>query len=165
MEFWESQHRTRPFSLWVDLLFAVEKLTFWTSKVWYIFSKTHNLSQWSSQGGVSGVFLPISLAETSSNEEISGTGMTQGAQPPKKVIPPKVEQLAPEKCWDWQFDPFRNWVSVTFQGAFCCETSGGFIEPRCCFQVSGLRWGQRGIHEDKVAGIPRFFFPTTKLYT
>lgn len=56
-----------------------------------------------------GVFLPISLAETSSNEEISGTGMTQGAQPPKKVIPPKVEQLAPAKCWDWKtFDPFRN---------------------------------------------------------
>lgn len=44
-----------------------------------------------------GVFLPVSLAETSSNEEISGTGMTQGAQPPKKVIPPKVEQLAPLK--------------------------------------------------------------------
>lgn len=33
------------------------------------------------------------------------------------------------------------------------------MKPRCCFQVSGLRWGQRGIHEDKVAGIPRIFFP------
>ena len=50
----EAPSRLRPFSLWVHLLFAVEKLTFWTSKVWYIFSKTHNLSQWSSQGGVLG---------------------------------------------------------------------------------------------------------------
>ena len=26
--------------------------------------------------------------------------------------------------------------------------------PGCGFQIPGLRWGQRGVHENEVAGIP-----------
>ena len=81
--------------------------------------KTHNLSQWSSQGGVLGCLFTYTSGGNIFQRRNLGNWNDTRSSTPQKSYTPKVQQLAPEKCWDWKTINFLLGFG-NFSGAFCC---------------------------------------------